>query len=64
MSTTYKIRRVSDPRSRGLCYWFEVEGRSACGARWQVGIYDTKDEALAAVKAVRTTLSVRSDSRP
>jgi hypothetical protein len=61
MNTTYRIKRVSDPRSRGLCYWFEVEGRSASGARWQVGIYDKKDEALAAVRAAQ---SVRSDSRP
>lgn len=52
-TTTYAVRKISDPRSRGACFWFEVEGRDAAGNRWHVGTYDTKQEAREALKQVR-----------
>ena len=42
--TTYRIKKISDPRSRGVCYWFEILARRGADA-WSVGSYDTKDEA-------------------
>jgi hypothetical protein len=56
MNTTYRIKKITDPRSRGLCYWFEILGQRG-EDRWSVGSYDTKDEArevLAKIKAAAT----------
>jgi hypothetical protein len=33
---TYRIVRITDPRSGGACSWFEVEGMAADGGRWHV----------------------------
>ena len=51
--THYAIRKISDPRSRGVCYWFEILAQRGDEA-WSVGSYDTKGEArevLAQIKA-------------
>jgi hypothetical protein len=42
---TYHVRKISDPRSRGACYWFEIEATSTNGARWHVATVDTRAEA-------------------
>ena len=44
MTTTYRIVKIADPRSRGTCYWFELFAQRG-DERWSVGTYDTKDEA-------------------
>jgi hypothetical protein len=52
MNTTYRIKKISDPRSRGVCYWFEILAQ--CGdERWSVGTYDTKDEAREALDQIK-----------
>ena len=52
MTTTYRIVKISDPRSRGACYWFEI--LAECGdERWSVGTYDTRDEAREALAQIR-----------
>ncbi len=52
MTTTYRIVKISDPRSRGTCYWFEI--LAECGdERWSVGTYDTRDEAREALAQIR-----------
>jgi hypothetical protein len=51
--THYAIRKISDPRSRGVCYWFEIEGCDAAGNRWHVGTYDTRDEAREALEQIK-----------
>jgi hypothetical protein len=53
LMTTYRIKKISDPRSRGVCYWFEILAQRGADA-WSVGSYDTKAEArqvLAQIKA-------------
>lgn len=42
---TYRILKISDPRSRGACFWFEIEGMNAAGDRWHVATVDTRAEA-------------------
>lgn len=49
---TYRILKISDPRSRGACYWFEVEGLNAAGDRWHVGTVDTRAEARQLVATI------------
>lgn len=51
---TYHVRKISDPRSRGACYWFEIEATASNGARWHVATVDTRKEArelLASIEA-------------
>ena len=53
MNTTYRIKKISDPRGRGVFYWFEILAQRGDEV-WSVGTYDTKDEAheaLAHIKA-------------
>jgi len=52
MNTTYRIKKIADPRSRGTCYWFEIIAQRG-DDRWSVGTYDTKDEARQALAQVR-----------
>ncbi len=50
----YRIIRISDPRSRGACAWYEIEGCNAAGHRWHVATCDDRREArelLAAIEA-------------
>lgn len=50
----YRIIRISDPRSRGACAWYEIEGVNAAGDRWHVATCDDRREArelLAALDA-------------
>jgi hypothetical protein len=49
---TYRILKISDPRSRGTCYWFEIEGMNAAGDRWHVGTVDTRTEARQLVATI------------
>ena len=49
----YRVIKISDPRSRGLCYWFEIESVTADGARYHVATCDTRQEARELVKALR-----------
>jgi hypothetical protein len=59
MNTTYRIKRIADPRSRGVCYWFEILAQRGADA-WSVGSYDTKDEArqmLAQIKAAESQVT-------
>ncbi len=58
----YAARKISDPRSRGACYWYEVESVDADGRRAFVAVADTRDEArdlvrrlAAAAKSAPTT---------
>jgi hypothetical protein len=52
MNTTYRIKKISDPRSRGVCYWFEIIAQRG-DDRWSVATYDTKDEARTALAQIR-----------
>jgi hypothetical protein len=50
--TAYRIVKISDPRSRGTCYWFEILAQRG-DHRWSVGTYDTHDEAREALAQIR-----------
>ena len=52
MTTTYRIVKIADPRSRGTCYWFEILAQRG-DDRWSVGTYDTRDEAREAIAQIR-----------
>jgi hypothetical protein len=52
MTTIYRIKKISDPRSRGVCYWFEILAQRG-EDRWSVGTYETKDEARKALAQIR-----------
>jgi hypothetical protein len=52
VTTTYRIKKIADPRSRGTCYWFEIIAERG-GDRWSVATYDTKDEARTALVQIR-----------
>ena len=52
VTTTYRIVKISDTRSRGTCYWFEILAQLG-DERWSVGTYDTKDEAREALAKIR-----------
>jgi hypothetical protein len=47
---TYRIIKISDPRSRGACYWFEIESMTADGGRHHVATCDTREEAREMLK--------------
>lgn len=49
---TYRIVRIADPRSRGACYWFEIEGLAADGSRWHVATCDDRREARELVRQI------------
>lgn len=55
---TYRVRKISDPRSRGACYWFEIEATATNGTTWHVATVDTKEEARELLAAIR-----RDDAR-
>lgn len=46
----YRIVRVADPRSRGACSWYEIEGIAADGSRWHVAVCDSRAEARTMVR--------------
>ncbi len=46
----YAARKIADPRSRGACYWFEVERIEADGRRSWVATCDDRDEARELVR--------------
>jgi len=52
MNTTYRIKKISDPRSRGVCYWFEILAQRG-EDRWSVATYDTREEARTALAQIR-----------
>jgi hypothetical protein len=52
VTTTYRIKKIADPRSRGVCYWFEILAQRG-EDRWSVATYDTKDEARKALAQIR-----------
>jgi hypothetical protein len=43
--TCYRMIRISDPRSRGACYWFEIESITADGRRAFIATAETRAEA-------------------
>ena len=49
----YRVVKISDPRSRGACYWFEIESITADGARQHVATCETREEARELVKSMR-----------
>jgi len=49
---SYRIVRVADPRSRGACCWYEIEGIAASGARWHVATCDDRHEARELVRSI------------
>jgi len=49
----YRIVKVSDPRSRGACYWFEIEATEADGTRHYVATCDDRREARELVAAMQ-----------
>ena len=51
-TNAYRILKISDPRSRGACYWFEIEGMNAAGDRWHVATVDTRAEARQLVATI------------
>jgi len=43
--TTYRIRKIRDPRTPGF-FWYEIEGRnSETGEQWTAAVCDTLAEA-------------------
>lgn len=52
MPHAYRIVRVADPRSRGACSWYEIEGIAADGARWHVATCDDRHEARETVRRI------------
>lgn len=58
---TYRIVRVSDPRSRGACFWYDVEGMAADGSRWHVATVDTRAEARQLVASIEAADARRAD---
>jgi len=52
----YRIIRVADPRSRGACAWYEIEGSNSSGERWHVATCDSRDEARELLKSIREQL--------
>jgi hypothetical protein len=58
MKARSTIKKISDPRSRGVCYWFEIFGTSPDGTRWSAGSYDTKPEAIEALRQIRSAAQV------
>jgi hypothetical protein len=48
----YEIRKISDPRSRGACYWFEIFVTDANG-RHGLATCDTREEANELLAAIR-----------
>jgi len=56
---TYRIIRIADPRSRGACAWFEIEGSNPAGDRWHVATCDTREEAREMLKAIRQQVKAK-----
>jgi hypothetical protein len=52
-TTRYVARKISDPRSRGACYWFEVERVHVDGRRDHVATCDTRAEAREMLQRLR-----------
>lgn len=50
----YRIIKISDPRSRGACYWFEIEAVHADGSRLHVATCDDRREARELVAQLET----------
>jgi hypothetical protein len=58
-TNAYRILKISDPRSRGACYWFEIEATSTNGARWHVATVDTRPEARELVAKIEADYARR-----
>jgi hypothetical protein len=56
----YVTRKITDPRSRGACCWFEVEAVHVDGSRDHVATADTRDEARGIVAAMRAAAAARA----
>lgn len=57
---TYRIVRIADPRSRGACSWYEIEGIAADGSRWHVATCDDRREARELVRQIEAADAARS----
>jgi hypothetical protein len=49
----YRAVKISDPRSRGACYWFEIESIDADGARRHVATAESREEARELLRQLR-----------
>ncbi|NDG19436.1 MAG: hypothetical protein EB117_14345 [Betaproteobacteria bacterium] len=58
MTTTYRIVKISDPRSRGTCYWFEILAQRG-DERSSIGTYDTRDEARESLAQIRAATAAK-----
>lgn len=56
----YRIVRVADPRSRGACAWYEIEGIDAAGGRWHVATCDDRREARELVRQIEAADAARA----
>jgi hypothetical protein len=53
----YRIIKISDPRSRGACSWYEVEGCNGAGHRWHVATCDDRREARELVRSIEAQIA-------
>jgi hypothetical protein len=58
----YRIVRIADPRSRGACAWYEVEGIAADGSRWHVATCDDRREARDLVQRLEAHEARQADA--
>jgi len=56
----YRIIRIADPRSRGVCAWYEIEGSNSSGERWHVATCDSREEARELLKSIREQIDATS----
>jgi hypothetical protein len=59
-TTTYRARKISDPRSRGACYWFEIEATAPDGSRHHVATCDDRHEARELVRQLKAAEAAKS----
>ena len=58
----YRIIRIRDPRSRGACGWYEIEGMNAAGDRWHVATCDDRREARELLKAIEAQIDAAAQA--
>lgn len=56
----YVARKIRDPRSRGACYWYEIERVHADGRRDYVATAESRDEARDILRRLRGEAGGRS----
>lgn len=56
----YRIVRIADPRSRGACAWYEIEGMNAAGDRWHVATCDDRQEARELVRQIEAAEAAKA----